>query len=257
MVRIEGKRVVFLSMKKYMFLPLLSGVIAGLFLSHMVLAASASAMLAVPQGTGKTGASVADGKLAPPRPGDATNQQNNQSFRGISSSGNSAHVVGSNEANSGNQGTNRGFSQDNSGNAGNIVSGQRKPIDVQENNQSFEGNGSGEGNKVTMIGRNQGNSGNEGLNFGHNQDNANNSGNQVNNQGNIIGTQINNQGTVVNNQGNTIGRQINYLSLLPGLRLSLRLRPLQVGLSTAPENTLPQTTQQHPNVAPPRIKTNG
>lgn len=247
---------VFLFMKKYMFLFILSSFIAGLFLLHMALSASAATMSVAQQGIRGMGANANNGRVGPPQPGDGTEQQNNQSFHGVSNSGNSAHVVGRNEANSGNQGVNRGFSQDNAGNAGNVVSGQRKSIDVQENNQTFQGSGSGAGNSVTMIGSNQGNSGNQGLNFGNNQDNANNSGNQVNNQANVIGVQINNQGSVVNNQGNTIGHQINYLSLLPGLRLSLSLRPLRVGLSTEAENALPQTAQQQPNVAPPRIKTN-
>src|SRR5581483_11329253 len=240
-------------MKKYTLLFILSSLVAGVFLSHMLLSASAAT---TPQGIRKMRTDAARGiTVDPPRPeslsGHGTNQQNNQSFQGVSSSNDHARLVGRNQGNSGNQGENRGFNQDDSENAGNMVSGQKKSIEVQDNNQTLQGGGSGEGNSVTMVGSNQGNSGNQGTNLGNNQDNSANAGNQVNNQGNIIGTQINNQGSVVNNQGNIIGRQVNYLSLLPGLRVSLSLQPLQVGLSTAAENSLPQTAQ-HPRVAPPR-----
>src|SRR5579883_2730369 len=234
-------------MKKYLSL-MISTLIAVMFLSRLVLSASAAPALLLQQGIRRVGTGVTNGQVDPPQPADETNQQNTQTFQGVSGSNNQAQFIGRNQANSGNAGENRGFNQDDSNNAGNMVSGQKKSIDVQENNQTFQGDGSGVGNSTTLIGSNQGNSGNEGVNFGNNQDNANNSGNQVNNQANIIGTQINNQGSVVNNQGNIIGRQINYLSLLPGLHLYLSLRPLQVGLSTAAQNTLPQAAQQHPNM---------
>jgi hypothetical protein len=236
-------------MKKYLSL-MISTLLAVLFLSRMVLSVSAAPTLLLQQGMRRMGMGVTNGKVDSPQPVDETetNQQNTQTFQGVSGSNNRAQFIGRNQANSGNPGENRGFNQDDSNNAGNMVSGQKKSIDVQENNQTFQGDGSGVGNSTTLVGSNQGNSGNEGVNFGNNQDNANNSGNQVNNQANIIGTQINNQGSVVNNQGNIIGRQINYLSLLPGLHLSLSLHPLQVSLSTAAQNTLPQTVQQHPNV---------
>jgi hypothetical protein len=150
-------------------------------------------------------------------------RQNNQSFVGTSNSGNEVNFWGNNQGNSGNQGYNRGFSQDNGSNSGNMVSSQRKNIQYQENNQYNAGGGSNGNNITTMIGKNQGNSGNQGINQGYNQDNASNSGNQVNNQGNVIGTQINNQGTQVNNNGSIIGKQINHVTLIPPLHANLSL----------------------------------
>lgn len=158
----------------------------------------------------------------------ANDQQNNQSFHGASFFGNHVTNVGSHQGNTGNVGANRGFNQDSSGNAGNQIVSQHKPIKTQINNQAFrqaENPASGSGNSTTMIGAFQGNSGNSGVNFGNNQDNSGNSGNQVNNQGNIIGTQINKQGSNVNNDGNVILHQVNYLQLFPGLRIYVKLRP--------------------------------
>lgn len=108
------------------------------------------------------------------------------------------------------------------------MSAQHKPIKTQINNQFLhqsENGVSGSGNSSTMIGAFQGNSGNSGINFGNNQDNAGNTGNQVNNQGNIIGTQINKQGSSVTNDGNIILHQINYIQLIPGMRIYISLRP--------------------------------
>lgn len=156
------------------------------------------------------------------------NQQNNQSFHGASFFDNHVVSVGSRQANTGNVGINRGFNQDSSSNGGNQVVSQHKHIKTQINNQFFhqaENPSSGSGNSTTMIGALQGNSGNSGVNFGNNQDNSGNSGNQVNNQGNIIGTQINKQGSNVTNNGNIIQHQINYVQLFPGLRIYLSLRP--------------------------------
>ena len=120
-------------------------------------------------------------------------------------------------------GINRGFTQDNGTNAGNQVSSQRKIIELQNNNQQFEG---GSGNSTTTYsGTNQGNSGNQGLNSGFNQDNAGNGGNQVNNQGNSIGWQINNQGSDVNNNGSVIKHQVNVIGLLPSVQLHVNLSP--------------------------------
>lgn len=166
-------------------------------------------------------------------PQRGNNQQNNQSYRGASGIGNTAVIVGRRQGNTGNPGLNRGFNQDDSGNSGNQLSGQRKPINVQDNHQFLhQGNGSGSGNRATFIGAFQGNSGNSGFNLGNNQDNSGNSGNQVNNQGNIIGTQINNQGSSVTNDGNIIQHQVNYVNLIPGLGLYVSLRPkLQFAVS--------------------------
>lgn len=159
-------------------------------------------------------------------PGDE--QQNNQAYRGSSFFNNRIENVGDTQANTGNAGENHGFNQDSSGNAGNQVVSQHKAIKKQINNQSFheaENPASGSGNSSTLIGAFQGNSGNTGINFGNNQDNSGNAGNQVNNQGNIIGTQINKQGSAVTNDGNIILHQVNYLQLFPGLRVYIRLRP--------------------------------
>lgn len=181
-------------------------------------------------------AHLAGRPAGPPPPPPGNNQVNNQAFHGGGGANdNVTNVIGANEGNTGNQGINRGYSQDNAINHGNQVSGQRRAIAVQQNNQYLrqgDGGGGGNGNTTTFMGSNQANSGNEGLNFGHNQDNANNSGNQVNNEGNVIGTQINKQGTTVNNRGNVIQNQINYVNLLPGLGVTLTLQPkIQVGLS--------------------------
>lgn len=155
-------------------------------------------------------------------PGSPGNQQNNQFLAG-SNGGTTATFVGAHQGNSGNQGLNRGLNQDNGGNRGNQVSGQRKIIELQNNNQQIQG-GSGDSN-TTYSGIDQGNSGNQGINHGFNQDNSGNSGNEVNNQGNIIGTQINNQGSDVNNNGSTIKRQINIIGLLPSVQAHLSLFP--------------------------------
>jgi hypothetical protein len=246
----HGKRVGCLCMKKSLFLLLLSSLLVGVWLSHMVCSAFAAPAQVVQQGRSKTELGVSSGPGGAPWPSEATSQQNEQSFQGVSGSNNQAQFVGGNQANSGNPGENRGWNQDDSNNAGNMVSGQKKSLEVQENTQSVQGSGSGSGtgNSTTLIGSNQGNSGNEGVNFGNSQDNANNSGNQVNNQANRIGTQINTQGSVINNQGNVIGRQITYLSLLPGLALSVGLHPLHLNLSTAAPIALPQAAQQDPKV---------
>lgn len=165
--------------------------------------------------------------------GPGINQQNNQSYHGVNSSGNHTTFVGRHQANTGNPGVNHGFNQDDSGNAGNQVSGQRKAIGVQRNNQFLrQGSGSGSGNTTNFIGAGQGNSGNEGINLGNSQDNAGNSGNQVNNQGNIIGTQVNKQGSSVVNDGNIIEHQVNYVNLLPGVGVYVSVRPkLQFAVS--------------------------
>lgn len=169
----------------------------------------------------------------PGPPPSGPSQINNQSFHGVNGNRNVTTLVGTNQGNSGNQGLNRGYSQDNSVNSGNQVSGQRKIIQLQENNQYLQqSDDQGSNNTNTQIGSNQGNSGNEGLNFGHNQDNSSNTGNQVNNEGNVIGTQINKQGTTVNNQGDLIEHQTNYLYLLPNVGIEFTLKPrLQIGLS--------------------------
>jgi hypothetical protein len=162
-------------------------------------------------------------------------QVNNQASSGSINNGNVTSFLGANEGNSGNQGLNRGFTQDNTVNLGNEVSGQRRVIGTQVNNQyqrQTGGGASGSNNTTSFAGIDQGNSGNEGINLGHNQDNAGNSGNQVNNQGNIIGTQINSQGSDVTNQGDIIEKQVNYVTLLPGVHLGLSLQPkLRFGLS--------------------------
>ena len=160
-----------------------------------------------------------------PQPGDE--QQNRQTYRGASNFGNVGILVGHDQGNSGNSGLNRGANQDNTANFGNQISGQRKAIGVQNNRQFLHQSdrGTGSGNSATFIGAFQGNSGNSGVNLGHIQDNSANSGNQVNNQGNIIGTQINKQGTSVNNSGNVIQHQINYVNLIPGLGVYVSLRP--------------------------------
>ncbi len=173
--------------------------------------------------------------LVDPQPGDV--QQNTQQYRGNSFFNDHGLHVGQNQANSGNEGANHGLSQDNSANAGNQVSGQRKVIKTQINNQFFhpgEGSGSGSGsnNTSTFIGAFQGNSGNSGINLGNNQDNSGNFGNEVNNQGNIIGTQVNKQGSTVVNDGNIIQHQINYVQLIPGIGVYLSVRPkLQFSIS--------------------------
>jgi len=166
--------------------------------------------------------------LLPAIPAQSGVQQNNQGFQGITHSGNSALLIGHNEGNSGNPGLNRGFNQDDSVDGGNQVAGQRKAIGVQANNQLITGHGgsgSNSGNSSTNIGFDQGNSGNSGINLGNNQDNAGNFGNQVNNQANVIGTQVNKQGTTVNNDNNVIQHQINYVNLLPNVGVYLGVRP--------------------------------
>lgn len=166
--------------------------------------------------------------LLPAIPAQSSVQQNNQGFQGVTHSGNSALLVGHNEGNSGNPGLNRGFNQDDSVDGGNQVAGQRKAIGVQANNQLIAGHGDGvsnSGNSSTSIGFDQGNSGNSGINLGNNQDNAGNFGNQVNNQANVIGTQVNKQGSTVNNDNNVIQHQINYVNLLPNVGVYLGVRP--------------------------------
>ena len=165
--------------------------------------------------------------LLPAIPAQSGVQQNNQGFQGISNSGNNALLIGHNEGNTGNAGLNRGFNQDDSVDSGNQVVGQRKAIGVQANNQLITGHGgaSNSGNTATSIGFDQGNSGNSGVNLGNNQDNAGNLGNQVNNQANVIGTQVNKQGTTVNNDNDVIQHQINYVNLLPNVGVYLGVRP--------------------------------
>lgn len=168
-------------------------------------------------------------------PGPAGNrQQNNQSLREHTNSGNNTYLEGSDQGNSGNQGLNQGFSQNSGLNRGNQLSSQQKHTGYQQNNQSLTSSGSGGGNTTTFNGSNQGNSGNQGINTGLNQDNANNGGNQVNNQSTVIGTQINNQGTQVNNNGSNIQNQVNNITLLPPLQVGILRSPrlrLTVGLS--------------------------
>lgn len=173
--------------------------------------------------------------VSDPRSGDV--QQNTQRYRGNAFFGDHGFHVGQNQANTGNEGANHGFNQDNTANAGNQVSGQRKAIKTQINNQYYRpgsgaGGGSGSGNTATFIGAFQGNSGNSGINLGNNQDNSGNFGNEVNNQGNIIGTQVNKQGSTVVNDGNIIQHQINYVQLIPGIGVYLSIRPrLQFSIS--------------------------
>lgn len=166
--------------------------------------------------------------LLPAIPAQGGVQQNNQGFQGVTHSGNNALLIGHDEGNSGNPGVNRGFNQDDSVDGGNQVAGQRKAIGVQANNQLITGHGGGasnSGNSSTSIGFDQGNSGNSGVNLGNNQDNAGNFGNQVNNQANVIGTQVNKQGTTVNNDNDVIQHQINYVNLLPNVGVYLGVRP--------------------------------
>ena len=217
-------------MKKRVCFVILGGISACLLLMHMMSAAYSSTISGASKARADTLSSYNGqpaGSLPLVIPAQGSIQQNNQSFHGISNSANHSLLVGRNEGNSGNQGVNGGFAQDNAADSGNQVSGQRKTIGVQQNNQLIAGNGSGSnsGNSATNIGFNQGNSGNEGINLGHNQDNAGNSGNQVNNQANVIGTQINKQGTTVNNDHNVIEHQINYVTLLPNVGLYLSMRP--------------------------------
>ena len=222
MVSGEKKRISLITCIKLVFL-LLAGCIALL----MTIAPAKSLYATVVEKNTGQHAQVSQQKAA------INPQQNYQAFAGNSNSGNRALLIGHNQGNTGNQAVNQGFSQDNSINAGNEVSGQRKNIQYQQNIQNFEG-GSGGGGSATFIGDNQGNSGNEGFNTGFNQDNANNSGNQVNNQGDIIGTQINNQGSTVNNDGSSIANQVNFINLFPPVQLNLRLGTgphLAVGLN--------------------------
>jgi len=153
-----------------------------------------------------------------------SNQENNQAVQAVNNGGGNATFVGKGQGNSGNQGINKGLNQTNAANGGNQVSGQRRIIGVQENNQFLQATNNGGGN-ATFIGTGQGNSGNQGINQGNNQDNSNNRGNQVNNQGDIIGTQINDPGTEVNNQGSLIQHQVDYINLLPNLGIGLHLLP--------------------------------
>lgn len=221
--------------KKILSISIVNGIFALLFLVVMLPSLSgvtggdveaASIGVLNPYGWLRFGSSL------PPVPQGGA-QQNNQRFQGVSSSGNHAFLVGSNQGNTGNEGINPGFAQDNSIDSGNQVTGQRKSIGYQQNNQLVGGDGgSNNGNTSTYFGFNQGNSGNEGVNLGNNQDNAGNSGNQVNNQGNVIGTQVNNQGSTVNNSGNIIEHQINYINLLPGVGVYVGLKPkLEFALS--------------------------
>ncbi len=154
-------------------------------------------------------------------PGD---QQNSQFLAG-SNGGLNSTFVGAHQGNSGNQGLNRGLNQDNGGNSGNQISGQRKIIEFQNNDQQVQGGSDNSSSSSTYSGIDQGNSGNQGINRGFNQDNAGNSGNEVNNQGNVIGTQINNQGSEVNNNGSIIQHQVNVIGLLPSLQAHLSLFP--------------------------------
>lgn len=159
-----------------------------------------------------------------------SHQQNNQAVQEVNNGGGNATFVGNGQGNSGNQGFNKGLNQANAANGGNQVSGQRKIIGIQQNNQILQATNNGGGN-ATFTGTNQGNSGNQGINQGNNQDNSGNLGNQVNNQGDIIGTQINDPGTEVNNQGSTVQHQVNYINLLPNLGIGLSLYPhLQLSL---------------------------
>lgn len=223
--------------KKRIYIIFFSGLIAFLFITPIVSSVYNSTLA-----DAKAASAVVFSKYGwlqngPPPPvvlPPANSQQNNQSFHGVSSSGNRALLVGRNEGNSGNQGLNNGFAQDNASDSGNQISGQRKPIGYQQNNQLIAGDGGGSnsGNSATNIGFNQGNSGNEGINLGNNQDNAGNTGNQVNNQANVIGTQVNEQGSTVNNDHNVIQHQINYVNLLPALGVYVGLKPrLEVALS--------------------------
>jgi hypothetical protein len=66
------------------------------------------------------------------------------------------------------------------------------PANSQQNNQSFHGVSNSE-NKAILVGHNEGNTGNQGLNHGFAQDNAIDSGNQINGQRKPIGYQQNNQ----------------------------------------------------------------
>lgn len=159
-------------------------------------------------------------------------QQNNQFLQGVNNGGGNATFVGAGQGNSGNLGVNNGLNQVNAANGGNQVSGQHKSLGFQQNEQALQSINNG-GRNTTLIGNNQGNSGNQGINRGLNQDNSGNSGNQVNNQGNVIGVQVNNQGSQVNNNGNLILHQINYINLLPAIRLHVALVPrpqLSLGL---------------------------
>ena len=211
-------------LKNRLFFILLGGVIALLFLLHVISPAFASTLTAHMAVAGTGMFSVLPGPPGPPPQLDQ--QQNNQIFHGITNANNHAHLFGSNQGNSGNPGFNRGDNQDSSVNGGNGISSQHKTIGTQQNNQFIQGDGaSNSGNSASFLGVNQGNSGNEGINQGNNQDNSANAGNQVNNQSNVIGTQINNQGSSVNNEGNIIKSQVNYVNLVPGLGVYLGVQP--------------------------------
>lgn len=163
---------------------------------------------------------------------DIHHQQNNQSLQAVANGSGNATFTGAGQGNSGNLGVNNGLNQVNASNLGNQVSGQRKNVGLQENDQAFQQTNNNSHN-ATLIGTNQGNSGNQGINRGLNQDNSGNNGNQVNNQGNVIGVQVNNQGSQVNNNGNLILHQINYIDLLPAIHLHVALVPrpqLSLGL---------------------------
>lgn len=101
----------------------------------------------------------------------------NQYFHGNSYSYLHFNFQGHNLNNSGNEGHNRGLSQNFGGNGGNIVSNHRAGS-PQRTNQWYEGN-SYSRNVGSFRGYNLNNSGNEGYNQGVNEDHGGNAGNQI------------------------------------------------------------------------------
>lgn len=101
-----------------------------------------------------------------------------QHFSGNANSWNREKFIGHNLNNSGNQGRNHGYNVNYGGNDGNLIVNQARPGQAVRVSQYFSGN-SYSHSKFDFVGSNENNIGNQGWNYGHNEDHGGNAGNQV------------------------------------------------------------------------------
>ncbi len=101
-----------------------------------------------------------------------------QYFSGNSYSWDRIKFTGHNLNNTGNQGRNYGYSVNYGGNGGNMIVNRARSGHAGRVSQYFSGNSYSHGT-IDFVGSNENNSGNQGLNYGHNEDHGGNAGNTI------------------------------------------------------------------------------
>ena len=104
-------------------------------------------------------------------------QEDNQAFQGCATNTTNKYYRGHDQGNSGNHGVNSGYTEDDSSNETNQIL-IRSPFGGGRINQSFRICATDSSN-LYYAGVRQGNSGNNGYNAGHTEDNSLNEGNQI------------------------------------------------------------------------------